>query len=77
VIEVTKKLGKVKPGEKFRYIGSAEDDWHIVTESSEDKVIYTCGHKNETNRSPSVKVLVEAKPKNSKRHVPDPLGMAD
>jgi hypothetical protein len=65
--EVIKRLGEVQPGEKFRYIGSIEDDWHVVIESSEDKVVYTCGHKNETNRSPSVKVLVKAKSMNSKR----------
>lgn len=77
IMEVKKRLGSLIAGTRFRYIGSDNHDWHIIVSSSEDKVIYTCGHKNETNTSVNVVVLVEAKTKNLKKHVPDPLGIAD
>lgn len=53
------RLMDLETGDTFRYIGSDENDWHVVTSLDEQKVYYTGGYSVESNYRNEVKIIVK------------------
>lgn len=42
-------LADLETGDTFRYIGSDQNDWHLVTSVDETKVYYAGGYQGDSN----------------------------
>lgn len=53
------RLMDLETGDTFRYVGSDENDWHVVTLVDENKVYYAGGYAGESNYRNEVKIIVK------------------
>lgn len=55
-----KTLADLQPGETFRYKGSDENDWHVVSKVDEKKLYYAGVNNEQSNyRVENVEVIVK------------------